>query len=83
MRASNIHYRVSSIACLAEALAKAETLITIYKTITYVTLRFFTNVKNVRQIRLFMQNKPKVKMGKMNLSFFIASEYEKNEHLVK
>jgi hypothetical protein len=41
-----------------------QTLITIYKTITYVSIIIFTNVKNVRQINLFMQNKPKVNMDK-------------------
>ena len=35
-----------------------QTLINIYKTITYAPIRPFTNVKNVRQILLFMQNKP-------------------------
>jgi hypothetical protein len=42
-----------------------QTLITIYKTVTYITIRPFTLVKNIRQIRLFMQNKAKVKMGKI------------------
>jgi hypothetical protein len=39
--------------------------ITAYKTITYISIIIFTNVKNIRQIRLFMQNKPKVKIGKI------------------
>ena len=42
-----------------------QNLITIDKSITYVTLRPFTSVKNVRQIRPFMQNKPKVNMDKI------------------
>jgi hypothetical protein len=42
------------------------TLINIEKTITYVPIRPFTLVKNIRQINLFMQNKAKVKMGKMS-----------------
>jgi hypothetical protein len=36
-----------------------------------------TIVENVRQIRLFMQNKAKVKSAKINLSSFVTSKYEK------
>jgi hypothetical protein len=42
-----------------------QTLITIYKTITYEPINISTNGKNIRQIRLFMQNKAKVKIGKI------------------
>jgi hypothetical protein len=49
-------------------------LITIYKPITYVTIIIFTNVKNIRQIRLFMQNKPKVKIGKIDKIRPVLSE---------
>ena len=35
-----------------------------------------TDVENVRQIHLFMQNKPKVKWVKINLSSFLTSKYE-------
>ncbi|MGD2094679.1 MAG: hypothetical protein PVH77_06705 [Phycisphaerales bacterium] len=38
-------------------------VINIEKLITYVILRPSTSVKNIRQIRLFMQNKAKVKIG--------------------
>jgi hypothetical protein len=62
-------------------------LITIDKTITYITLRPSTLVENTRQIRLFMQNKAKVnmvKIGKMNLLSdkrrnysFVSGRYKK------
>ncbi|MHC4583460.1 MAG: hypothetical protein ACYS3N_02975, partial [Planctomycetota bacterium] len=35
-----------------------------------------TNVENVRQITLFMQNKPKVKSAKINVSSLVTSKYE-------
>jgi hypothetical protein len=51
--------------------------ITIDKSITYVTIRPFTLVKNIRQIGPFMQNKPKVKIGKINLIYCKKIAYEK------
>ena len=43
-----------------------QNLITIDKPNTYEPIAIFTNVKNIRQIRLFMQNKPKVKRGNID-----------------
>ena len=39
-----------------------------------------TPVENVRQIHLFLQNKPKVKYVKINLSSFLTSKYEKMDN---
>jgi hypothetical protein len=54
-----------------------QTLITIDKSITYAPMGSSTSVKNIRQIRLFMQNKAKVKIGKMNLNCHSGKDYEK------
>ncbi len=53
-----------------------QTLITIEKQNTYVPISPFTNVKNIRQIRLFMQNKAKVKIG--NHEFFLCLQFFRN-----
>ncbi len=41
-----------------------------------------TPVENVRQINLFMQNKPKVKYAKINVSSFVTSKYVQHGQLV-
>ena len=46
--------------------------------VIYVPIRHSTIVENPLQICPFMQNKAKVKIGKMNISIAIIKDYDKN-----
>jgi hypothetical protein len=54
----------------------------IYVPDIYVPKGTSTPVENVRQINLFMQNKPKVKSAKINVNSFVTSIYELHGQLV-